>query len=364
MKVGILTWYKEINHGAVLQAYSSMKILNSLNINPSFIDYHRTVTNNLGIRKTTKKRIGRLISGDYLLNNQYNLFNREKGQNFESFRKKHFVSVSPASDHFACVMVGSDMVFSLVQGFSPFMFGIGIDTDYLFSYAACSGGTSVELVKKLGKESCITSALESFRSIGCRDSETIKFVESLCPNKDTVETIDPVLLYGFNSERKEWNTGKWEHHNPFILVYSYHGDINKNKEIQHIKRYAKENRLSIVSCGYYHPWCDECVNCGPEEFVEMFANASAVVTDTFHGTVFSIVFSKRFCSIIRGNAFKLEHLLCQCGLSNRIAKDNRSVYAVLNTDIDYEICNKWLEEERKKSKSFIYSNLKNAKVVL
>lgn len=364
MRVGILTWYKELNHGAVLQAYSSMEIMKSINIVPCFIDYQRIVSNNLGIIKTYQKRVRRLINGDYILNKHYQLFNREKSQKFDVFRDKYFDSVSSDNDHYNCVMVGSDMVFSLVQGFSPFMFGIGIDTDYLFSYAACSGGTNIELVKKLGKELCVSQALESFRSIGCRDYETIKFVKALCPNKNTVETIDPVLLYGFDSERRSWNTGKWEHHKPYLLVYSYHGDINTKKEIEHIRRYAKEKRLSIVACGYYHPWCDECINCGPEEFVEMFANASAIITDTFHGTVFSIIFEKNFCAIVRGNAFKLEYLLHQCGLSNRIAKNVTLIPIILDTDIAYDECNKWLEKEREKSKSYIIDNLKNAKALL
>lgn len=150
MKVGILTWYKELNHGAVLQAYASQEFLKQNGYSPVIVDYERKTSNNLGVLESTRKRLKRLFSGDYKYNGDYEKYKTIKKQCFSNFSESAFDHISSISDQYDCIMIGSDMVFSLIQGFSPYMFGIGIDSKYIFSYAACSGGTKYKLVARLG----------------------------------------------------------------------------------------------------------------------------------------------------------------------------------------------------------------------
>ena len=110
-------------------------------------------------------------------------------------------------------------------------------------------------------------------------------------------------MYGFEKEKKAWDTNKWLSQKAYVLIYAYHGFMNSKQEVNAIKSFAKKNGLRIISCGYYHSWCDENVNADPKEFLEMFIHASYIITDTFHGTVFSIINKKRFVSIIRDNSF-------------------------------------------------------------
>ena len=121
----------------------------------------------------------------------------------------------------------------------------------------------------------------------------------------------------------------------------------------HLTTFAKKNGLRIISCGYYHSWCDENVNADPKEFLEMFIHASYIITDTFHGTVFSIINKKRFVSIIRDNSFKVKYLLDKLDLENRIASSSNEIETILEKPVAYEISDKLLEFERKKSENYL-----------
>lgn len=359
VKIGILTWYKELNHGAILQAYASQEFLKQNGYFPSLLDYNRVVINNLGIIETTRKRIKRLLVGDYRYCSMYENYKSQKGQVFREFIKRRIDNTSSIDDSYDCVMIGSDMVFSLVQGYSPYMFGNGINAKYIFSYAACSGGTKYNLAVRLGVEQQIKNGLSRFDVLGCRDEDTIRFIKTFLPSSNPILNIDPVLLYGFDKEKCDWNSGKYSTQK-YLLVYSYHGDLNSNQEVLRIRKYAESHGLTIISIGYYHPWCDENINGDPERFFDLFLNAKCVITDTFHGTVFSIILNKNFCSIVRGNAFKLYHLLLSCGLISRIAKSPRDIDMILNTPIDYSKCYAWLSEQRVNSKNYILESIKNA----
>ena len=75
----------------------------------------------------------------------------------------------------------------------------------------------------------------------------------------------------------------------------------------------------MISIGHYFSWCDEVVIPTPFEVLAYFKGASYIITDTFHGSVFSIKFNKEFCTIVRDmNSNKLVSLLKQFGLENRI----------------------------------------------
>lgn len=361
MKVGILTWYKALNHGAVLQAYASQQYISKQGYTPIVLTYKRDVVNMKSYSTQLKRKITKLLNGDFRYRNTYRRFIADKKNKFDSFIQENISSgKSCFEENCDVVMIGSDMVFNLHEGYSPYMFGYGLQTKYIFSYAACAGGSTVALAKKLNVVNEIEQGLDRFYGVGCRDQETKDFVKDISGRTDMVDTIDPVLLYGFDREKNVWNTGKWKNHKPYILVYSYDGYMNEKKETKGIIKFATENNLMIVSCGYYHPWCDENVNADPKEFVEMFMEAKCVITDTFHGTVFSLINEKNFCSIIRSNGFKLRFLLEQCGLDNNIAKKSEDIYKTLNKDTEYSYFRSWITAQREKSGNYMKQQLHNA----
>lgn len=357
-RIGILTWHKSLNHGAVLQAYATQNFLKKNNIDSLVLDYERTVVDQRSRFFLNVQRLKKIMNGGVSERSIIQKMDKEKRIEFNEFIKNDLSCGNVYSkEKMDCTIIGSDMVFSLIQGYNPYMFGIGINSDYIVSYAASAGGTKKNLAKKMGVDIEIKNALNSFKSIGYRDKETKEFIDDLGVETKSFETIDPVLLYGFDIEKNTWNTGKWNNKVSYLLVYSYHGFLNEKKEYKQIQKYAKENGLKIISCGYYHKWADENINAGPKEFLEMFVNANCVVTDTFHGTIFSIICRKNFVSIIRDNGFKLRYLLNESGLSKQVAENNNQIYSILISNIDYSYCDKWLKDKRKESGKYLLDNI-------
>ena len=358
MKIGILTWYKSVNHGAVLQAYATQNYLKENGFNAVLIDYNRQVTDQRSSWLLNYQRVKKVLNGDLKERKHIRMMDKKKREYFNDFISKELICYGDCTQNeYDQVIVGSDMVFSLIQGFNPYMFGIGVNTRKIFSYAASAGGSKLSLAKKMGVESQLKAGLENFSAIGYRDRETLDFIRSLELKVKCVETIDPVLLYGFEKEKITWDSGKWSLSDPYILVYAYHGFMNNKSEVQEIKKFAKKKGLKVISCGYYHSWCDINVNAGPKEFLEMFVHAAYVITDTFHGTVFSIINKKTFVSIIRDNGFKVKYLLECMGLDSRIARTSSEIVDLLNSPVSFDISDKWLEVERRKSGSYLLSNL-------
>ena len=358
MEIGILTWHKALNHGAVLQAYATQNYLKNNGNDALVLDYDRTVSDQRSFWTINIPRIKKVFNGELKDRKNIHQMDVEKRNKFDAFIHKYLECGQNFSEYsLKNVIIGSDMVFSLIQGYNDYMFGYGIESDNIFSYAASAGGTSIALAEKMNVKEKITAGLEKFTAVGYRDQDTQKLIEELGVKRPLCETIDPVLLYGFENEKKNWNSHGWKDKPSYILIYAYHGFMNGKNEVAAIQKYAKENHLKIISCGYYHSWCDENVNADPAEFLEMMVNANVVVTDTFHGTVFSIICQKKFVSIVRDNGFKLRYLLKKAGLINRVAQSNADIYSLLNIDVNFEECNQWLHAQRITSGQFLIGNI-------
>ena len=180
----------------------------------------------------------------------------------------------------------------------------------------------------------------------------------MAPNVNKQENIDPVLMYGFEDEMTKWDTGKWKNEK-YILVYAYDSTMNDKETINQIKKISRKENLKIISCGYYHKWCDASIPASPKEFLEMFMHAKYIITDTFHGTVFSLICHKNFVSIIRKNGFKVKYLLDAAHLSHRIAENN--IESIIEETLDFKYFDEWVEKERAKSKDYVAKNIEAAR---
>ena len=102
--------------------------------------------------------------------------------------------------------------------------------------------------------------------------------------------------------------------------------------------------------------------CGPDEFVQYIKNASYVVTNSFHGTVFSILFQKKFVTIphaVTGN--RVTELLDKLGLSERYFKLTQDAVDAVTNEIAYDGVVEKLEELRGESRKFLQESLRHAK---
>lgn len=363
MKISILSMQRIVNYGSFLQAYGLKKILTGLGYEVEFADYKidpciiRTIANQTDITLQIREKLFRLRNA-FMCATYRIPFDQHK-QFYKKYTSEYLplLGVSkernenPVTD---VLVIGSDEVFNCIQanpdvGFSMELFGKDANAKKIISYAASFGNTGIKELKLYGVQDKIAKLLNDFSAISVRDSNSKQIVETLI-NKTPEKHLDPVLIYNYIEEIEACN-----YHMPFeeyMVVYAYSGRITENEGKQ-IRKFAKQMDLKIIAVGGEHKFCDVSIYPSPFEVLSIIKNAKYVVTDTFHGTVFSIKFNKQFGTLIRkgngetyGNYEKLYDLLETFSLNSREISDIKLLGKVLVSPIDYKEVNEIIKHNR------------------
>lgn len=357
MKVGILSMQQVVNYGSFLQAHALKSIIERLGHEVEFIDivpgeqlpqyrldrFHklRLLLRRIMVRKPYQQ-----------LKYTYRLHKRFKTE----FLRELSTNKRNAQNHFDVVVIGSDEVFNIAQktwfGFSPQLFGAGLNTDKVITYAACFGATTINIIEELGLSDRLAGLLKNFYAISVRDQNSKDIITELTESIPILH-VDPVLAYDFKDEIKQIKSME-----PYLLIYTYPGRMNDENETKAIRAYAKKNGLRIISNANYFDWVDEVITPHPFEVLSYFINASCIVTDTFHGSVMSIKFNKSFLTIVRNsNSNKLSGLLSQFNLNARIVYDMSEFEDRMQNKIDYCTVNEIISREQVNTISYLRDNL-------
>lgn len=356
MKIGIVSMQRLINYGSFLQAYGLKHLLEDLGHTVEFIDVKLSNGKFLNIPQKEKINPVKELLRPILKSKMHNLsIKRERNFKNVYFKILGLTEYPNEKLDYEATVIGSDEVFSYCQfvkwGGTELYFGEGIKSDKLISYAASFGYTTIEDLKKINMDEQITNYLKKFDAISVRDKNSREIVEKLCgatPN----ENLDPVLIYDFEKLVPQ----KVKHKN-YIFVYGYDNRLVEGKYVNQIKAFAKKHKKKIVCAGVYQDWCDVMVDVNPFELLSYVKNADFVVSETFHGTVFSIKYQKDFAVIVRdSNRNKLLNLMEKFNVADRIV-DKDNLEAILKRTYDKEFCVKKIEEERKKTKEYLVKSL-------
>lgn len=370
MKVCILSMQKVPNFGSVLQSYALKKIIESFGVSVSFIDIKPNDEDNslMGDRAYDFKSDsegqtdfwGKVKKIDRFLINRIKIRKSMNNQNvmLDEFRKD-YLSIDPIQndDNYDLCVIGSDEVFNCMTkskwGFTTQLFGNVRNAERVISYAASCGSTIFDEVPD--KVACaIRSSFKRMEAVSVRDNNTYRFVKSLS-DIEPVFNLDPVLIYDFKSEIEQLNT-KILRNRPFCIVYSYYNRINSKKEIYAIKNFCKRHNFDIVAVGAPQFWINGFEVYTPFEVLKLFSEASFVITDTFHGTIMSYKYSKKYAVIPReSNNNKLSDLINRLSIGDHLSSvyDLEKIYEI-NNDTDHII----LKEERHKTDEYLKKHLK------
>ena len=263
------------------------------------------------------------------------------------------------------LVIGSDEVFNCIQdntnvGFSPELFGEGCKTDYLISFAASFGNTTLEKLELYGKKAEIKRYLSHFKSLSVRDENSILIVKSLL-GKEPQKHLDPVLVFDYMHQCSRIpNDLRLD--KPYIILYGYSGRITRD-EAKKIEKFAQKSKKEILFLGGIQHCKGVFKDCSPFDVLGYFKNADCVITDTFHGTIFSIINHKPFFTIVRksinnsyGNQEKLTDLLNTLKLSHRAVEKVDHLERIYE-DIDYSNVEKIIMKERKKAYDYLQKNI-------
>lgn len=358
-KYGIITHYHISNHGAMLQLQALIHVLKSLGIEAKALRFEKSF--DYIDEDTRNKYRFSLRSIPYFLKFLHEnglrktWFNFRKVRKFNRFKREsniigEYYSLAKDLDG---IIVGSDEVFALHTGPTPAFFGHACPTENIFAYAASFGPTNYEDIERLHCIPFVKSGLESMKAISVRDNNTADIVEKLT-GKKPLKVCDPVILYGYQKEIEDF--GKLDHQ-PYLLIYAYDNNMNDPVEVDMIKTFAKKHGLKIVAPGFYHCWCDEVINAGPIEILKYFKNADFIVTDTFHGSVMSLITNRNFAVITRNNKNKLVNLLDEYGQVGRILSEEVTLDSLYEHPIDYTAVNEEMAKRRKESFQYLSLSL-------
>lgn len=196
----------------------------------------------------------------------------------------------------------------------------------------------------------IKNALDKFYAISVRDSYS---KETLCnlTDRDIEIVCDPTLLLSKNEYERLEEKNSFKN---YILVY---GDPSRFSEdgIEEILSFAHKYNKKVISYYFSNDWCDEIVYGSPYYFLALISKADYVITNTFHGTIFSLIYNKKFA--ILGENKKVKELVTQFKVDNKIYNNTNSIEAILSNNINYYNINKELQKIREKSQRFLFENI-------
>lgn len=367
--VGLINFHCADNFGAVLQSYALQEVIKRLNFNveiinfkPKYIlDQTKTLTNLSVLLKSFKFHsiIKKILIGAIKYNNE-----KSRSDDFSDFREKHlnlsnleyYTSIElknnvPIYDFY---ITGSDQVWNPV-------FKENIGDSYFLDFApekSIKVSYAASIAQNVDKRFLddYKFLINRFNYISIREKSSLNFLGTVT-DKEVKVTLDPTLLL----DRKEWGnvTKKIKLNQKYILVY----DLEENKEIidlankvsllTGLKVISYSNSKKIQnSLGFFKYK-------GPEEFLGYFENAELVLTNSFHGTVFSIIYQKPFYTIphtTRGT--RMIDLLNDLNLSDRIIYKAEEL-KVIDKLINYIPVKAILEKMRKSSIDYLKTALKN-----
>ena len=355
MKVGTITYHRAVNYGAVLQTFALQKVLDKLDVDNDVVDYRADYIE--WIYKPFCMRDRKNIKDFFKIVKGAPIKNKKRKQFFSFIKNNIRVSkkaytketLYKANDEYDLFIAGSDQVFNLDCS--------NYDTNYLLdfvkdsnkktSYAASFGFD--EMPKEDVKE--YKRLLSGFKSISVREAQGVKIVKKAI-NRDALEVLDPTLLIS----GEEWQKIVGEvaqNEKGYILIYALlpsktlieFADKLQEKtglEIVFVKDSLTKEGHNVLSKNVKY-----LKDVEPFEFVKLIANAEYVITNSFHGTAFSINFNKKFFTELLAPETKvnsrLENILDMLNLRDRqlVSLENLTL-----DEVDYEKVNKILEERR------------------
>lgn len=354
MRIGILTYHKSHNYGALLQAVALRYYLINCGYEVYFIDYwpkyHGDMYKRFDYYLINDLRVVSKIK--YLIKRFLNIRNINKRINsFNGFIAKYITPYClPESEYFDYVVYGSDQIWRrqerLNSKYNPVYFGEhSIKTKNHVSYAASMGIIDANDSDKIQ----IKKWLNKFKGISVRETSLKEFLTKAGINNIEL-VIDPTLLLDSEKWKKLLNVSKSEE--KYVLFYDLmEGSFN----IDNIRRFAQERGLKLITLkariDKFHMDNNERAFEDPAGMLALFANAEFIFTSSYHGLVFSLIFHKEFYASFKENAERAHSLLNYLELSGRLIKKGEELKGCI--PLDYLSIDNKISFLRRRSIKFI-----------
>ena len=388
-KIGIVSCYFQHNYGSMLQALATQMALDKLNYENETVDISGF---NHEIKKAKLLYFAKAsLTSDIFLSklgmaknvlikkfskNEYAAMSRIRDEKFDDFSKKWF-RMSPqytskkelgnsCKESYSSVLVGSDQLWlpgNIAAGYYTLNFVP--ETVNTIAYATSFGQSS------LPKDSARKAALflKKIRHIGVREESGQKLVKELA-GRDVPVVCDPTLLF----TGEEWLSIQKDEpivEDKYILCY-FLGNNPPHREFA--KRLREATGCKIIALTHLdefvksdESYADETpYNVNPADFLNLIRNATYVCTDSFHCSVFSMLYKKVFFTFKRyarktksSTNSRLDTLFRLAGVSERILEGTEDIQKCLYMEIDYNSVHQNFAKIREESYQYLQKALED-----
>lgn len=330
-KTGIITFQNANNYGAVLQAFALQKTLEEFGNEVSIINYDSP---NMGLRECQTDYFRDFISDNLNLTEEYSSINSIDARGYD------------------LLITGSDQVWNpQLTGSDPAYFlTFAEENTKIASYAASIGieGNELEPYRELFKK-----YLCGMESVSIREEAQKEFIQSITEREVSVN-IDPTLL--LDADQYSRYLGISRELRDVIFMYSNNADA---KLLDFVNLLSQHTGMPIMAITRL----DEMLfvdgsavykQISPKEWINAIASSAIVITDSFHGLMFSLIFEKPFYIYTkqRNNISRITEILKQCNLYDRRLAELGSVDR-FDYNIDFSGARKVIQEGKYKAITYL-----------
>lgn len=358
-KVGIVTWHYYGNFGSGLQAFALQKLMSSMGYEVHIINYRNPqFGKNVRWKSLVKSLLHNTIGFVYKKIYDKTLQGTNNYQKHYLHQTKCFYKpeqIAEITKGYSFLVYGSDQIWA-PNVYNPIYMGAYIPMDVQkVSYAASIGLNNIpdELVEEYQQN------LSLYKAISVREDEGQELLKNKCGIDSTV-VLDPTLMIDASVYRKMKKSvkgvkGKY--------VYCYF--LNKEHQYREtVEKYACEHNLQIVGSSDREAdseWMNILTNLGADQFLWLIDNAETIFTDSYHGSIFSLLFHKNLWTFVR---FDENNPICQnsrirqlqnnFGIGHRIISSKDTIDDSIVVDFNY------FEDRLAELRLSSYKFLKNA----
>lgn len=371
----LLSWQYE-NYGTLFQCYALGKLVQDMGYSATHIRYNPDIeklkTSRLKLLFNPVKLMLAIYNKFFVRRLGYGICQYERHIRFESFRNTFvlmsddiqtdikFNALNTQFDAFIC---GSDQIWTPLA-FSPRYFLDFVHDDSKKIAYAPSFGQSVIRDRAIAKK--MFALVDAIPHLSVREKTGARLIRQHL-GKDVPVVLDPTLLLTAEDWKKVENTA---YKTPGNYIFCYF--LGKNERYwKAISRFAKEYGLKIVLPPVFQKDFSRSEyafkDIGPAEFIRLLENARFVCTDSFHGTVFSMLFKKQFATFLRfketarnNQNSRVFNILETLNLQERLFSKANGLEKLYKTAIDYTTVYSLLATEKEKSLSYLKNALQSA----
>lgn len=316
LKALIVTVYNSENCGSFLQAIAMQTILQKKGFDVSF--YHRST-------KGTSRSFYKFLRSacNFLLHLKFKELSFLIKQRIAFSKAGKMLRIAKSDSRFfseaEVVVLGSDTIWCFTAPYfknnASRYLGATFTDKKVISYAASAGNTPKELFSEVVSE---CGGLNHISTCLVRDDHTKSLVALF--DQDSEIVVDPTLLL-FREDYRKMITKK-PPEGKYLLLYFF-GTVGPELR-EEIRKIAEQKGLKIVSLLKHRAWCDQSVPADPFEVLRYYENASYVITNTFHGCAFSLIFESNFAVHNEGK-IKVLDVLNRYGEAKRLFSDPKEI---------------------------------------